>query len=918
MLERAIDDALKENPKLQKKYGRPDPSSDTLYESDITHPENNPNNCAAICGDDPPRLILRRTRADYDDNPKVHHGLVALGNQLMMDASIRDLLAAEKNVLCFEMEAAGLMNRFPCLIIRGICDYSDTHKNKVWQGYAAVVVAAYAKHLLLEIPPSQVENERRLGELLSGAHDTLTIIGAKVDTLKSPSDHKADLEILNWLSTFDYGSQHSDNLEKRAPNTGQWLLASEEYHAWLTGDNATLFCPGIPGAGKTTLASILIEDLGKRREMNSNSIVGIAFIYFYHKRQSQQTLNELMASLLKQLAQGQFPLPQAVRALYERHQTQQTRPTLEKYIATLRYVIAMHTRVFVVIDALDECQVSDNCRARFLSKITELQQESGVNIFVTSRPLPEITRDLKDGISLDIRAHEEDVRRYLDSELLVIKRFLRGNLALQEEIKTGIIISVDGMFLLAKLYIDSLVDAMTPKAIRAKLRQFEIRAKANQHPYEDTYDDAMKRIKGQKAESREAATQVLLWITCVKRRLTIDELLEALAVEEDAPEIDPQSVMNIEDVLTVCAGLVIVDTESAIIRLVHHTAEEYFESRKTTLFPNCEDQILETCVTYLSFTAFEEGCCETNEEFEDRLEFYPFYDYSSHNWAHHARESKKLSSKVLDFVKSEGKVQAAVQSLWAFNGFRQPLRYSQVFPKGMNGLHLAACLGVGEIVTALLETYDTNTTDDYGGTPLLYAAANGHVAVLLLLVDGVDPDSALSPVHYWWSGRAPLSFAAENGHEEVVEILLERNDIDVNSGVIHKEGLEITCPTPLWHAAANGREAVVRRLPKAKGIDCNSKDPRALTALSLAADNGHENVVSLLLKADGINITSRDSQGSTALKIAIARGHYSLTESMLANVDISLRSTDTYSQTALLWAIDFGRLEAVKFLVSQG
>ncbi|RSL48495.1 hypothetical protein CEP53_009520 [Fusarium sp. AF-6] len=192
------------------------------------------------------------------------------------------------------MEAAGLMNRFPCLIIRGICDYSGTHKNKVWQGYAAVAAAAYARHLLLEIPPSQVENERRLGELLSGAHDTLTIIEARVDTLKSRSDYKADLEILNRLSTFDYGSQHSDNLEKRAPNTGQWLLASEEYHTWLTGDNATLFCLGIPGAGKRTLASILMEDLGKRREMNSNSNVGIVFTYFDHKRET--VVQQLLAA----------------------------------------------------------------------------------------------------------------------------------------------------------------------------------------------------------------------------------------------------------------------------------------------------------------------------------------------------------------------------------------------------------------------------------------------------------------------------------------------------------------------------------------------------------------------------------------------------------------------------------------------
>ena len=63
----------------------------------------------------------------------------------MKDALLRDALIAEKDVLCFEMEAAGLMNHFPCVVIRGICDYSDSHKNKEWQGYAAMAAAAYTK-----------------------------------------------------------------------------------------------------------------------------------------------------------------------------------------------------------------------------------------------------------------------------------------------------------------------------------------------------------------------------------------------------------------------------------------------------------------------------------------------------------------------------------------------------------------------------------------------------------------------------------------------------------------------------------------------------------------------------------------------------------------------------------------------------
>ena len=103
-----------------------------------------------------------------EDNPAIHYGLIASGNQLMKNALVRDRLTAEKEVLCFEMEAAGLMNHFPCLVIRGICDYSDSHKNKEWQGYAAMAAAAYAKDLLCRIPPNKVEAEKRIGNILSG------------------------------------------------------------------------------------------------------------------------------------------------------------------------------------------------------------------------------------------------------------------------------------------------------------------------------------------------------------------------------------------------------------------------------------------------------------------------------------------------------------------------------------------------------------------------------------------------------------------------------------------------------------------------------------------------------------------------------------------------------------------------------
>jgi nucleoside phosphorylase len=99
----------------------------------------------------------------------VHYGTIASGNQVMRNAAERDRVSAQLGgVLCFEMEAAGLMNSFPCLVIRGVCDYSDSHKNKKWQPYAAATAAAYAKQVLLVLPPNKVEAEKTIGEVLSG------------------------------------------------------------------------------------------------------------------------------------------------------------------------------------------------------------------------------------------------------------------------------------------------------------------------------------------------------------------------------------------------------------------------------------------------------------------------------------------------------------------------------------------------------------------------------------------------------------------------------------------------------------------------------------------------------------------------------------------------------------------------------
>lgn len=152
---------LNDKPRLRRNYGRPESDSDRLYKSDYIHPDPCLS-CVDGCGNGTHHLVHRRQRDEYDDDPTIHYGLIASSNQLMKDALLRDTLVGGHRVLCFEMEAAGLMNHFPCLVIRGVCDYSDTHKNKRWQGYSAMTAAAYTKEILRVIPPARVQAEQSL------------------------------------------------------------------------------------------------------------------------------------------------------------------------------------------------------------------------------------------------------------------------------------------------------------------------------------------------------------------------------------------------------------------------------------------------------------------------------------------------------------------------------------------------------------------------------------------------------------------------------------------------------------------------------------------------------------------------------------------------------------------------------------
>jgi len=164
-------------PRLASKYIRSDSLQDILFKPECGHANESTTDCAAIPNNDDgdeegescrfcdrTQVVKRKPR-----DMRVHYGLIASGNQVIKDATFRDKLNKDLggNILCVEMEAAGLMNNFPCIVIRGICDYADSHKNKEWQEHAAAVAAAFAKELLEYVQPSDVDGERTAKDILS-------------------------------------------------------------------------------------------------------------------------------------------------------------------------------------------------------------------------------------------------------------------------------------------------------------------------------------------------------------------------------------------------------------------------------------------------------------------------------------------------------------------------------------------------------------------------------------------------------------------------------------------------------------------------------------------------------------------------------------------------------------------------------
>lgn len=250
--------------------------------------------------------------------------------------------------------------------------------------------------------------------------------------------------IAEWLTPINYAVQQSDLVSRRHKEAGIWLLESEEFQHWLTQplEYPTLFCPGIPGAGKTVITSIVISYLQDRFQQDNS--VGLAHIFCDFRQQDIQNPTALVASLLRQLARGQHAEP--LRALYKKSQFEQSYPSQPDLVNTLRTVVSSYSRVIILIDALDEFQALEG-RETFLREPFTLQEnaEMNVSIFATSRYGEIIEAFFENSLKRPIHANEADVRNYLDDKLEKFQPWVAKNHSLKEDIKAKISEAVDGM-----------------------------------------------------------------------------------------------------------------------------------------------------------------------------------------------------------------------------------------------------------------------------------------------------------------------------------------------------------------------------------------------------------------------------------------------------------------------------------------
>ncbi|KAL9587202.1 MAG: hypothetical protein Q9203_003589 [Teloschistes exilis] len=673
-----------------------------------------------------------------------------------------------------------------------------------------------------------------------------------------------------------------------------------------------------------------ISDLNFLKQQNTlkNQNTAVMILYCGYNQARSQSVGSLIAALIKQGLQIRPAISEELKELYNVHARTDVFPSLTELTKILRAELDKFDNCFIIIDGLDEL-LDEAKRQELLNTLTR----GNVNVLVTSRPLDTV-KDLfwssvriicdgcdaktlryahhckqclgggfdvcedcnrksivcgKDGhylfkrygvTEIEIEATPSDIRNYIgwridhEPRLFDIVQRKRN---LRDEISSTIVQQANGMFLLARLHMDSLATNRTPQGVQLALQNL---------PNEiwDTYDRAMERIEATNDQDRAIVMNLLRWVVFATRPLIVAEVEHASSIVIGTSDVDQDNSLRAGELTSMCAGLVIVDA-SDIVRLCHFSAQTYFREHRPS----------------------------ERADFKRRMDHYPMIEYSASYWGFHAAHAEPLpevADQIFNFLRSKPNRESAIQAMW----YSDALDLADWEARsGVQPLHLAAFFGLNLVVTQLLETQEDpiDCRDSLGTTPLMYAAARGHTQVVqTLLRRGSDPNLQCD------AKNSALHCAIASNHVEVVRHLLDVSSIDVNTAGFSARGF-----TPLMLAAYNTREEILMMLLRIPSLDVNMPiaDYHHFTALTLAACVNNVTAVREILAHPDCDVNKRGSW-RTPISTAASSGWLSVVEILLDHgADLEIQDgPHSADGTSLNRAIENGHAGVVKFLLGRG
>ena len=262
--------------------------------------------------------------------------------------------------------------------------------------------------------------------------------------LRASQKNEETREILTWLSPLDFAAQQRRIFSKHEEGTAQWLLDDAKFSQWKTGQSRYLWCPGVPGAGKTVFSSIVLDHLANSFNQSEAAVLGI---YCDYKEFNQQSTAKYLASLLQQLIIQRGSLPAHIKTMYETNSKKHIAPTFPELLDLLQREMLEFSRAYIVIDALDECTELNGIRDQLLEGVLQLPESTSV--LITSRYIPGIDIYLQDALRLDVKAHEDDLQLFVRNRLAKEKtwaRRVRLDASLQIKTANSIVERAGGMY----------------------------------------------------------------------------------------------------------------------------------------------------------------------------------------------------------------------------------------------------------------------------------------------------------------------------------------------------------------------------------------------------------------------------------------------------------------------------------------